>query len=314
MDVVHGLEQFPRRPGPTVLAPGTFDGVHRGHQGLIRAAVLRAHELGGRSVVLTFDPHPLQVIAPPPDPYLLTTLEERIAHIAALGVDIVLVVRFDAALREKSADAWIELLVHHVGITDVFTSLDYTFGKNRSGTVEVLRQRGARLGFAVHTMPPVQVDGVLVSSTLIRRLLRSGAVHDAVRYLGRWYGVTGVVIAGSHRGTALGFPTANLQVPETKILPARGAYAGFVTRGAVRYEGALSVGTRPTFGPGPIVVEAYILDFTGELYGERLAIEFVDRLHEDIAFPNQDALIRQLHDDVATTRQRLRVAGIEQLC
>lgn len=314
MDVVYGLEKFPRSGTPTVLALGTFDGVHRGHQALIGAAVRRAHELGGRAVVLTFDPHPVQVIAPPPEPFLLTTLEERIAHLEALDVAAVLVVHFDQVLRETSADEWIERLVRYVGMTDVFSSVDHTFGKDRSGTVEVLRQRGASRGFTVQTVPPYHVEGTLVNSSVIRRLLRSGAVDDAARYLGRYYALSGIVIAGSHRGTALGFPTANLHVPETKLLPARGAYAAFAHHAAIRYQAAVSVGTRPTFGPGPIVVEAHVLDFRHDLYGAGLTIEFVDRLHGDIAFPTQEELIRQLHDDVAMTRERLRVAGIRQLC
>ncbi len=314
MDVVHGLEAFPTRRGPTVLALGTFDGVHRGHQRIITTAVQRAREIGGRSVALTFDPHPLQVIAPPPEPFLLTTVEERLALLAAMDVDVTVVVRFDQALRETPADAWVDLLVHRVGISDVVSSTDHTFGKDRGGTVEVLRRRGQIDGFAIHTVPLMHLDGTLVSSTVIRRLIRAGAVYDAARYLGRWYTLAGQVIGGDHRGSGLGFPTANLQVPGEKVQPARGAYAGFVQAEAGRYEAAVSVGTRPTFGPGQVVVEAHLLDFTGALYGTHLTIEFVDRLHDDIAFPSPEALIQQLHDDVVVTRRRLRVAAVERLC
>ncbi len=314
MDVVHGLEEFPKERVPTVLALGTFDGVHRGHQRTISTAIRRAQELGGRSVVLTFDPHPVQVIAPPPEPFLLTTLDERLGLFAGLGVDIAMVVRFDRVVQETPADKWVDLLIHDVGISELVSSTDHTFGKDRGGTVELLRHRGQVEGFTVHTVPLVHVEGTLVSSTLIRRLLRAGEVYDAARYLGRWYTLAGLVIAGHHRGSALGFPTANLQVPAEKVLPARGAYASFVQGEMARYEAAVSVGTQPTFGPGPVVVEAHLLDFTGTLYGRRLVVEFVARLHDDIAFPTSEALVQQLHDDVARTRQRLRVAAVERLC
>jgi len=297
-----------------VLALGTFDGVHRGHQRIITTAIRRAQDIGGRSAVLTFDPHPIQVIAPPPEPFLLTTLDERLELFSALGVDIALVVRFDETIRDTPADAWVDLLIHQAGIRELVSSTDHTFGKNRGGTVDLLRRRGQVEGFTVHTVPLEHVDGTLVSSTLIRRLLRAGAVYDAARYLGRWYQLPGVVIAGSHRGKSLGFPTANLDVPAEKVLPARGAYAAFVLAEQARYEAAVSVGIQPTFGPGPVVIEAHLLDFTGELYGTRLKLEFVARLHEDIAFPTVEALIRQLHDDVARTREHLRVAAREPLC
>ncbi len=312
MDIVYGLEAFPRRREPTVLALGTFDGVHRGHQRLVGTAIARAREVGGRAVVLTFDPHPVQVIAPPPEPFLLTTLDERLALFEALGVDVALVIRFDATVRETSAETWVDMLVQRIGPSDVFFSVDHTFGKDRGGTVELLRQRGRVDGFAAHTVPLVRVGGTLVSSSMIRRLLRSGAVSDAARYLGRWYAVSGVVVTGHHRGTTLGFPTANLQVPEAKVLPGRGAYAAFVDREAGRHGSAVSVGTQPTFGPGPMVVEAHLLDFAGPLYGERLTIEFVDRLHDDIAFSGAEALVRQLHDDVEATRRRLGAVAVER--
>lgn len=303
MEVIYGIDAFPKPRVPIVIALGTFDGIHRGHQTLIEQTVHRARELGGRCVVLTFDPHPLQVIAPPPEPFLLTTLDERLTLLAGLGADFVLVIRFDAAFRQISAEEWIDLLVHRIGITEIFVGANYTFGRDRGGTAELLRRRGQADGFTVHTIAQVHVGGTLVSSTLIRRLLRAGEVREAARYLGRWYALGGRVIAGDHRGATLGFPTANLLPPEEKVLPARGAYAAFASTEQGLYQAAVSVGTRPTFGLGQLVVEAHLVDFTGALYGEGLIIQFVHRLHDDIAFSTPQALIRQMEDDVAEARR-----------
>ncbi len=314
MEVIQGIEAFPTQRVPVALALGTFDGVHRGHQALITASVQCAHEVGGRAVVLTFDPHPLQVIAPPPEPFLLTMLEERVSLFAGLGADFALVIRFDAAVQQISATDWIALLVHRVGMTDVFSSVDHTFGRDRGGNVELLRRRAQADGFAVHLVPPVHVGGTLVSSTLIRRLLRAGAVREAARYLGRWYALAGRVIEGDRRGTALGFPTANFFPSTEKVLPALGTYAAFARTEREVYHAAVSIGTRPTFGPGPLLVEAHLLDFAQPLYGETLTLQLVDRLHDDIAFPTTESLVRQMTEDVAETRRLLRVAAHEQLC
>ncbi len=314
MEVIHGIDAFPTQRVPLVLALGTFDGVHRGHAALIEAAVRHAQEVGGRSVVLTFDPHPLQVIAPPPEPFLLTTLEERLHLLAGLGADLALVIHFDTTFRQISAGEWVDLLVHRVGITDVFSSVDHTFGRDRGGNVEFLRRRAQADRFTVHVVPPVHVGGTLVSSTLIRRLLRAGAVREAAPYLGRWYTLQGRVTAGAHRGKTLGFPTANLPPPTEKVLPALGTYAAFAQLERGLFDAAVSVGTQPTFGPGQLVVEAHLLDFSETLYGESLILHFVERLHDDIVFPSPEALRRQIEDDVAETRRLLRVAAHEQLC
>lgn len=304
MDVVHGLERVPRGR-LTALALGTFDGVHRGHQALLPEAVRVAGEEGGQAAAMTFDPHPLTVIAPPPEPFLLTTLEERLALLGSFGLDLVVVLRFDEAFRRIGAEQWLDLLQRTVGMRHLVCGTSYTFGRDRGGTVDLLQRWAPGRDVRVHMVPPVHVGGVVVSSTLIRRLLRAGDVREAARYLGRWYALRGAVQHGDRRGRHLGFPTANLAPPEDKLVPASGIYAALARTERSGYRAAVSVGTRPTFGPGALVVEAYLLDFDGELYGESLELHFVHRLRDEIAFTSEGALIRQIRDDVAETARLL---------
>jgi riboflavin kinase/FMN adenylyltransferase len=306
MDVVHGFPPHPREPTPATIALGTFDGVHRGHQALLREAVRRAGDRGGPSAAVTFDPHPLQVIAPPPEPFLLTTLDERLDLLAACGLDLTYVIHFDDAFRRLDAREWVDLLHRRVGMAEVICGANYTYGRDRGGNVDLLRARAAVLGFAVHLAAQVHVGGVLVSSTLIRRLLRAGDVQEAARFLGRWYALEGLVERGDARGRSLGFPTANLAVPDEKLIPGAGIYAAFATTEGGLHQAAVSVGTRPTFGPGALTVEAYLLDFSGDLYGRRVSLRFARRLREEIAFTSEAALVRQIEEDVAETRRVLQ--------
>jgi riboflavin kinase/FMN adenylyltransferase len=304
MDVVRGFPQRAKTLGG-VLALGTFDGVHRGHQALLGEAVRRASDRGTAAAVMTFDPHPLQVIAPPPEPFLLTTLDERLELLAASGLAAAYVIPFDAALRALSAEEWVDLLWDRIGMTEVISGANYTFGRDRGGTVSLLRALAGARGFSVHVPPQVHVGGTLVSSTLIRRLVRSGDVAEAGRFLGRWYALGGVVGRGDARGRTLGFPTANLTIPDEKLIPAAGIYAALAAAETGAYEAAVSIGTRPTYGPGALTVEAHLLDFAGDLYGQSLRIAFVQRLREEIAFTSEAALVRQIGEDVAETRRLL---------
>lgn len=305
MEILRGFPHRPQHPAPGAMALGTFDGVHRGHQVLLGEAVRRAGGRGARSAAVTFDPHPLQVIAPPPEPFLLTTLDERLELFAALGLSATYVIHFDEAFRRLSGEEWVDLLHTRVGMSEVVCGADYTFGRDRGGTVERLRALAAGLGFGVHIAPQVHVAGTLVSSTLIRRLLRMGDVQEAARFLGRWYALEGMVQRGDARGQSLGFPTANLGIMEEKLIPGPGIYAAFARTDERIHQAAVSVGTRPTFGPGALTVEAYLLDFTGDLYGQTMRLRFVRRLREEIAFTSEAALVRQIEEDVAETRRVL---------
>ena len=311
MEVIYGIDSFPRQRVPLVAALGTFDGVHRGHRALIEQAVRRSRELGGRCAVLTFDPHPLQVIAPPPEPFLLTTLEERLALLAGLSVDLTVIIHFDEAFRQIAAEAWIDVLVERIGMAEVICGANYTFGHDRSGTVDLLLRRGGERGFAVRVASPVHVGGTLVGSTLIRRLLRAGEVREAARFLGRWYAVRGEVIQGDRRGTQLGFPTANMPPPEDKVIPTTGIYAALARIEQGTYQAAVSIGTRPTFGPGPLMIEAYLLEFSGDLYGAAAEIHFVERLRDEMTFSSTDALVRQMRDDVEEAQRVLVLSQLQ---
>ncbi|MDP3703800.1 MAG: bifunctional riboflavin kinase/FAD synthetase, partial [Candidatus Omnitrophota bacterium] len=298
-------EAFPQQRVPVVLGLGTFDGMHLGHQALLSEVVRIAVEQGGRAAAITFDPHPLAIIAPPPEPFLLTTIEERLRLIASLGIDLVVVIRFDAEFRQISAQEWMELLLRHVRMNDAVCGSNYTFGRDRGGTVELLRGWAEVKGVRVHVVPPVHVGGALVGSTLIRRLLRAGDVAEAARYLGRRYTLRGTVQRGDARGRSLGFPTANLAMPDEKLIPGTGIYAAMVRIERGIHQAAVSIGTRPTFGPGALVVEAYLLEFSGDLYGETLELHFVQRLRDELAFTSEAALIRQMREDVAEAARLL---------
>ncbi len=310
MEVIHGLEKFPRQRVPIVLALGTFDGVHRGHQALLQETVTLAAAQGGRAAAITFDPHPLTVIAPPPESFLLTTLEERLGLMAGAGIDLTVVITFDTEFRLIPAQEWVALLERHVGMRDLVCGTSYTFGHDRRGTVDLLGRWAADRAIRLRIIPPVHIGGTVVSSTLIRRLLRAGDVREAARYLGRWYAVSGTVEHGDGRGRSLGFPTANVAPPEEKLLPAQGIYAAIARTAEGSHPAAVSYGTRPTFGPGRPVLEAHLLDFAGELHGRALDVHFVQRLRDETAFMSEAALIRQIRDDVAETRRIVAEASV----
>ncbi|MDQ7851156.1 MAG: riboflavin biosynthesis protein RibF, partial [Armatimonadota bacterium] len=284
MEVYHGLDAVPRSARPTYLALGMFDGVHLGHRAVLARTRELAASAGGRHLALTFEPHPQRVIAPTPEPVLLTTIEERLELFAAEGMDGAVVVRFDEALRQTPAERWLEMLAGIAAGGGVVVSSSYTFGRDRQGTVELLWARGERLGFVVAVVPAVRIGGVLVSSTLIRRLVRAGRAEEARAFLGRPYAVRGRVVRGGGRGRALGFPTANLAVHPDKVLPGRGIYAARTRVGKQVVPAAVSVGTRPTFGEGDLVVEAFLLDFDGDLYGREVELLFERRLRDEAAF------------------------------
>lgn len=308
MEVIHGLGNFPKQRVPVVVALGTFDGLHVGHQALLALAVERARAVGGRSVVFTFDPHPRSVLAAPVDGFLLTTLDERLELFSALGADLAVVIPFNETFRRTPAETWVSHLVSTTAMVEVVCGVNYVFGHDRSGNAALLRRLGDRYGFQLRTAAPVEVDGAPVSSTRIRDALRAGGVTDAARLLGRWYALRGTVVRGDGRGHTLGYPTANLSVPTGKLIPALGVYAGYARCGAGEYQAAMSIGVRPTFGHGPLVVEAYLLRFTGTLYEMPLELHLAARLHDELTFSSPADLIKQIDADVAAVPQALAEA------
>jgi len=305
----YGLNEFPPG-GESVLALGTFDGLHLGHQRVIGEATAQARSIGGRSVVVTFDPHPLEVLRPSPEPTLLTTIEERLPLLAALGVEVAVVLPFDLEFSQTRAQVWLdEILAARLRAREIFVGPSYTFGFRREGTVLALAEWGRAHGVGVHLVPAVLVSGEPVSSSRVRSALREGLVDEATRLLGRTYSLGGRVVPGSGRGRGLGYPTANLEVPSRKILPGRGVYATIAEIGGRRYGGATNVGVRPTFAERALRVETHVLDYHGDLVGEAMTLHFVQRIRAERAFPGPEALVRQIGEDVAQVRQLLATAG-----
>ena len=294
----------------TAVTVGSFDGVHRGHQDVLRQLVERARALGVHSVLVTFDPHPLQVVNPSAAPLLLTVGDEKLEVLAESGVDFVAVLPFNPALASFSAERFVsDILLSRFRMHDLLMGHDHRFGHNRSGDVETMRRLGAERGFDVSVVPAVTVNGgQAVSSTAIRRAVAGGDLDGAYRGLGRHYSLGGRVGEGARRGRLLGFPTANVPVPSSKkLLPPEGVYAVRVQTPMGPHDGMLNLGPRPTFGDTEVVLEAHLFDADLDLYGAPVRIDFVARLRDTQKFSGVEALVAQLHKDAISAR--LALAG-----
>lgn len=289
----------------TAVTVGSFDGVHRGHQDVLRQLVARARQFGVHSLLLTFDPHPLEVVNPAAAPRLLTVGDEKLEVLAESGVDFVAVLPFTPALASFSAERFVdEILRDRFRMHDLLMGHDHRFGHNRSGDVETMRRLGETRGFDVAVVPPVTVDGGQpVSSTAIRRAVAGGDLEGAFRGLGRHYSLGGRVGEGARRGRLLGFPTANVPIPSPrKLLPPEGVYAARVQTPKGPYDGMLNLGGRPTFGDTEVIVEAHLFDADIDLYGSTVRIDFVERLRDVQRFSGAEALVAQLGRDAANAR------------
>jgi riboflavin kinase / FMN adenylyltransferase len=315
VEVLDDLAACPRPEGGTVVTIGAYDGVHLGHRELIRQVNLMARDRDAASAVVTFDKHPAMVVRPDSAPRLLTDLDQKLELLATTGVDYVLVIHFDEERSRESAEDFVtEVLVGCLAARAVVVGHDFHFGHGRKGNVPLLQTMGADLGFDVLGINLVSdPDGQdAVSSTRVRELLKAGDVRAAADLLGRPHEVRGVIEIGDKRGRELGFPTANVAVPSEVQLPADGIYAGWYERpdGSV-HPTAISLGRRPTFyeDADMSLLEAYLLDFDGDLYGERAKVRFVERLREEEKFDSVDALITQMNKDVDKARSLLVVDG-----
>lgn len=303
-------------PGPTCLTIGNFDGVHRGHQALFRQmrAIADAHLPPAQTAILTFDPHPLTILRPDRELKLLTSPQERLQLAAATGMDIGIIQPFSKEFAAQSPAQFMQQLKVALGLTDLVVGPDFALGRNRSGDLEALTRLGDELGYRLHVVEPVAWQTRPVRSSIIRALIEMGDVWDAAELLGRNYHVVGTVVEGDKRGRTIGFPTANLQITDNRLLPANGVYAtwAYLEDRSERpvFASVTNVGVRPTVDGHHLRVEPYLIDFpspgmSDDLYGQTIYLEFVVRLRGEQRFPNLNALIDQITLDVAAARHAL---------
>ncbi len=306
MTTWQGLESIQVPFVKSAVSIGQFDGLHVGHQALIALAVDEAKRIGGRSLVFTFDRHPMDLIAPDRAPSQITTLEQRSKLIEECGVDDLVIAKFDHRFRDLSPETFLHfVLVGVLGAASVSVGYDFRFGCNQMGDVDFMSSAETRFRFKTNIIKSVMVLGEKASSTRVRALLRDGNVSDAAQVLGRPFALSGTVVHGQQLGRTLGFPTANLASETKQLLPKDGVYAVFVDDGTVRRQGACSIGLRPTVNGKERTVETFLFDFDGDLYGQKLEFEFVERIREEEKFNSLDELVTAMHRDVALSRQIL---------
>jgi riboflavin kinase/FMN adenylyltransferase len=312
--VTRGLGDIRSRPHPVVTI-GNFDGHHRGHHSLLQMVVARAREVGGTAMAVTFDPHPVKVLAPHVELRFLTSPEEKLERFKAAGVDEVVFLEFTPALAAMTPEEFADVVLHHhLGVAELYVGEHFAFGKGRTGRIADLERLGVSLGFTVHPVRPVVLNGGVVSSTRIRTLIQAGHMEEAAELLGRAYGMTGTVVSGLQQGQALGWPTANLRIPSERVTPPDGVYAARASYEGSSYDAVAYIGSRPTFGSGERLIEVNLLDHSDNLYGKAMAVEFIERLRGDHTFPSPQELAAQIARDVDRAKASLRrhVAGAQQ--
>ena len=294
-----------RPPRGGVLSIGNFDGVHVGHQAVLRHVVRRAGDEGSVALAMTFDPHPAKVLRPAEAPRLLSTLEQRLQLIAGTGIEVTMVVPFTRALAQMEAEAFVRrVMVERLGVVEVYIGANFRFGADRGGDVELLRRLGRELGFTAASAPTVEVDGEVVSSSRVRAEVATGRVEAARRLLGRAVAVDGHVREGERLGRTLGFPTLNLAV-ENDLLPHSGVYitAADVPSDGRVFPSVTNIGVRPTVSDrGRVSVESHLLGFDGDLYGQRVRVHFIRRLRDERTFASAGKLMEQIHADTRSAR------------
>ncbi len=305
MQVFHGLQAVQRKLKNPAITIGNFDGVHKGHQALFQKVKQLAEQLHGDSVVMTFDPHPLEVLFPEKAPSFITSHRRKLDLIASCGIDATIVVPFDHEFSKMSAREFVEIvLVEKIGVKAIIVGHDYRFGHSREGNIAFLRRLGEQHGFTVETVSGISVNDTVVSSTAIRTMIANGDVKHANKLLGRFFEVTGEVIPGRQRGIQLGFPTANIRMPAVTS-PRTGVYVVEAEVEGKTYGGAANLGYNPTFGDNDLSLEAHLFDFDGDIYGKQITIRFLDRLRDELRFSGPDELAEQIAKDVATAKKVL---------
>jgi riboflavin kinase/FMN adenylyltransferase len=305
MLIYRTIEEIPAPFPHAVVTVGNFDGVHLGHRAIFKTIRQAAAKLGGVSVVVTFAPHPLKVLAPERDFWLITTYAEKERLIAESGIDVLVIVPFSREFSDIPAEKFVrDILVGSIGMESLVVGFDYVFGRNRQGDVNLLRKLGEEIGFSVDVLDQVGNDKTGFSSSMVRELISSGDVRGVVPLLGRYFSVGGEVVHGFHRGKQLGFPTANIEVEED-LLPKAGVYAVKVEGDGWVRDGACNIGNNPTFYGSRVTVEVHLLDFDADLYGSSLRIYFVERVRDEREFSDIFSLQEAIRNDVSRCREIL---------
>ena len=308
MEVFERVDAYDPADSPSVLSIGNFDGVHLAHREICCFIKEEAARRGGRSVILTFEPHPLCVVAPERRPALMTTLKEKLTRLEAQNIDAVVVEKFTPRLAQTEARDFVrQMIAEGLKASLVVIGFNFRFGKGRAGNIELLQGLGANLGFETHVIEPYMFGGRRVSSTEIRKLLLSGAVEEAARLLGQHHLIEGKVVRGDGRGRQIGVPTANVDYPDI-LMPENGVYACRVQvdgREDFRHPAVTNIGNRPTFDKGEVTLETHLLDWNGDIYGKSIRVEFVSRLRAEKKFSGPDELVRQIHMDIENGRKKL---------
>lgn len=311
MEIIRREKDFKRNFRNPVLTIGNFDGVHLGHQVIFKRVMEKAREIGGEAIVYTFDPHPVEVLAPERKPVLITPLEEKLRLIGEQGIDVAICAPFTDKFASQPPEDFVKnILYDQIKIRHIFVGHDFTFGKDRRGNIALLKELGAKWGFHAEMIEAVRLEGAVVSSTRIREFVARGEMAEAKKLLGRYYALTGKVIHGHGRGSRkLGFPTANLK-PAGMLFPKSGIYAVWAIFAGRRYEGVANLGWNPTFHDQKFSIEVYILNFDRDIYGENLQVDFVRRLRDETTFRGPEELIAQIKKDVAQAEKILRAGGV----
>lgn len=292
----------------SVITLGNFDGIHLGHQELVRMVMKRAQEIRGQSMVVTFRPHPLKVLAPEKCPPLISIYEEKIELFRKLGIDVLVKIPFSLHFAEMSPRDFVrKILCDLLGLKEIFVGYNYRFGRGREGTTQTLRAMGEEFNFRVNEVKQIALKSEVISSTRIRQLLTAGEVEHAAELLGRPYAITGIVIRGDSRGKTLGFPTANI-ASKHAIVPANGVYAVKLSARDTCYSGVVNIGVRPTFETKSLAIEVHVFDFNEDLYGEEVTIYFIRKIREERKFETSEALIGQISRDIRAAREILALS------
>jgi riboflavin kinase / FMN adenylyltransferase len=305
MEIIRVREKIYQTFNAPSVALGNFDGLHVGHQEIIRRTVESAHSKQRDAIVYTFDPHPRLVLGKAPEIPRITTPSERAAILEHLGIDVLILAEFTKEFASQTPEDFVQdVLVEEIGTRHLYIGENYRFGKGRSGNPEVLRKMAPELGFNVHVVPPVKVDGIMVSSSRIRELLIGGEIREANRFLGREFTIDGRVIHGHHRGKKLGFPTANIK-PEVKLRPPEGVYAVYCRVDEDIYPGVMNIGYNPTFKDRRVSYEVHVLDFDRDIYGRTIRVYMVEKLREEMTFLGVEELKTQISEDIRISRLKL---------